>query len=755
MIKKTAVRFKNFAKEHFYIFVLLLLALFFFHNIISSTRIMNNIHYINDVTFYSYNMRESIKNKELPLWTPYFYSGRPLFAQPEYYFIDFNLLLILLTGNIYLAMNFSVIIHLFLAGLGMYLLISFLSNNRKAGFISALIYMFNGFVHTFVVPGNIMIMEGYSLVPFIFLFTVKALKSKNFVLNSAIAGLFTGFLIFTGGVIFIPYLFLLIAIYSLIYIIDSNISKRIIKLAVVGVLIFAVGFGVSAVKLLPGLEFMKLSNRGAGLPYQEYLGEPIQMKNFVFAFVTNVFSKGEHISSAIGIAGFALFLFGFYKFRHKLILFSAFIVLLSLLMSSESFLAKALYNVPIFNQTRHIERSIFLFAFGSSILAGFGFINLESSIERHKKIIKNTVFSVLVLLIFFELFLLQKGPQAVDVVKPNDIPILDYMGKDKSQFRTMSLALNDLRGATGYNYYSQLGISEMKGGSGIWFNDYIQYLVLSKYAPAKLWGLLNNKYVIASQNTSIDGLSYIAKFDACEDCTLHEAWGPYLYKNTMYLPRYYTVPNSILLVGDKILVKQLVYSLMLHNLNPKNTVLVEGTSINDYSPDFLNRFDYIFLVGIQVSESDIGKLSEYKYRGGIIIPDILSGKDTISDEEIDWILNKTKGNYSELESTDHSNNKIVLNLNGEKGWLVASERFAHFPGWKASINNREIGLFKADSIATAVYLEGEKGKLIFEYEPDSYKKGRLISLMALITISSYFVYFIFAKKFKAGGKNQA
>ena len=106
---------KDFAKRHFYVFLLLLLSLLFFHSLIGSGKIMSNIHYINDVTFYSYNVKESLKDGDLPLWTPYFYSGRPLFAQPEYHFIDINFLLILLTGNIYFAMNFSAITYLFIA----------------------------------------------------------------------------------------------------------------------------------------------------------------------------------------------------------------------------------------------------------------------------------------------------------------------------------------------------------------------------------------------------------------------------------------------------------------------------------------------------------------------------------------------------------------------------------------------------------------------------------------------------------------
>lgn len=746
-------KLKKFTTKYMYVLLLLVLSFSFFHNIISSTRIMDNIHYINDVTFYSYNMKETLKKNELPLWTPYYYSGRPLFSQPEYYFIDINLLLILLTGNIYLAMNFSVIFHLFIAGLGMYLLVLFLSQNRHAAFISALIYMFNGYMHTFIVIGNIMILEGYSLIPFILLFIMKALKEKNFIFNSIIAGVFTAFQIFVGGVIFLPYIFLLIAVYSIVYMMNKNFLNRILKLIIVGIIISVVGFGVSAIKLLPGIEFLNLSNRGAGLPYQEFIGAPINLKNFMFTFITNTFLQGDNMSSAIGIVGFVLLIFGLYKFKDKIVVFSMLIILLSLVTSSESFITKILYNTPIINQTRHIERSIFLFSFAASILVGFGFLNLQLLFKRYKKISGNIVFLLIFFLIFFELFLLQKIPQSIKVLNPSEIPILDYMSKDASKFRTINLAMSTLVGASGYNYYSQFGISEVKGGSGIWFNDYLGYLIVSQNAPAKFWGILNNKYAVANQNISISGLKYVAKLKDCKDCPIWEAGGPYLYENTKYIPRYYVVPNSILVAGDETSAQQLIYGLMLQNFEPKNTVIIQGTRINDYDIDFLKKFNVIFLVKGSADQSSINKLQQYVNNGGVIVPDILNNQYAISNEDVNFILNKTKGNYTEININEYLNNKVVLDLNGRKGWLVASERFAHFPGWKASIDRNNIEIFKADNIISAVYLNGEKGKLIFEYKPDSYKKGKLISFIAVIAIVIYLIYFIY-KKSISGGPNK-
>ena len=84
-------KLKSFAKNHFYIFILLLLSLTFFSSILSSSKTLGNIHYINDMTFQSESIRKHLhESGAFPLWTPYFYSGQPFIAIPEYYIFDLN-----------------------------------------------------------------------------------------------------------------------------------------------------------------------------------------------------------------------------------------------------------------------------------------------------------------------------------------------------------------------------------------------------------------------------------------------------------------------------------------------------------------------------------------------------------------------------------------------------------------------------------------------------------------------------------------
>src|SRR3990167_357711 len=186
--------FKLMIKKHAYVIALFFLSILFFHVILSSARVLDNIHYINDMAFLSYNVKESVfKYGTLHLWTPYFYSGQPLMAIPESYLFDLNFIYLILFRNIFLAMNLSVISYFFIAGVGMYFLSLEFAKEKKAAFISALAFMFNGFFFSFVLLGHLNILESYSLVPLVLLFVVKSMRSSTkteCAKNSAYAGLF-------------------------------------------------------------------------------------------------------------------------------------------------------------------------------------------------------------------------------------------------------------------------------------------------------------------------------------------------------------------------------------------------------------------------------------------------------------------------------------------------------------------------------------------------------------------------------------
>ena len=391
---------------------------------------------------------------------------------------------------------------------------------------------------------------------------------------------------------------------------------------------------------------------------------------------------------------------------------------------------------------RHIERALVMFVFASSLIAAYGFNNLVSILRKYKKNIKEwVVFSFVIVILFVELVALQEFPVSIEVVKPNDIPIIDGISKDKGIFRVATYALSTPIGASGYNYYVQLGIPEVKGGGGIWVNDYVQYLSIAQQAaPSKMFGILNSKYIISDRKIDDSGLLLKEEFQDCKGCPVWEAYGPYLYENENFVPRAFIVNNAVLLLGNDNDKRDYSYNLIIENLDPLSTVLIQDkNSVNEYDINELVKFNGIILLKGSVTQNDITKLQQYADKGGKILPNFLDGKNSISQQEISDAL-KSNNAHKELEVKEISVNEFSIDINEEKGWLVLSERFAHFPGWKATINGKVLKLYKADNVISAVYLNGEKGKLIFKYNPNSFRKGKLITIATILILIIYLFY---------------
>ena len=737
---------KGLVKRHFYVIVLFLITLIFFSGILSSSKILNNIHYINDMTFQSENIRRYLhESGSFPLWTPYFYSGQPFMAIPEHYIFDLNFLYIWLSGNVFLSMNLAVISYFFLSGLGMYLLAYELTKKQNSAFIASLVFMFNGLMQKFILHGHLNILESYALVPFVFLFAYRALHRKSWLSNSIIAALFFSMMIYAGGIIFFLYTGLLIGIYMAWNLVSGNFKKVIVKTILVSITLGILLFGLSALKLLPVLEFTKMSSRGSGVNYQEFLGEPISLGNLWIPLVDLSSSSG--FSGAIGITSLVLLIFGLLSFRKKIVMFSTLLIIFSILLAAGTFAAEFFYKLPGFGQMRHIERALVIFVFAASLIAAYGFNNLVDVIRKYRKNIWEwLIFLVVLAVLVIELIAMQGFSKSVEVIKPNNIPIVDEVSKDPSDFRIATYSLSTPIGASGYNYYTQLGIPEIKGGGGIWINDYVQYLAIAQQvAPSKMFGILNGKYIISDREINDSGLSLKGKFQDCKECFIWEAYGPYLYENKKVIPRAFIVNNAVLLLGNNNDKRDISYSVIIENLEPLSTVLIDDkNSIADYNINELMEFNSMILLQGSVTQNDIPILQKYVENGGKILPDLIKGENSVTQQEIADALISNRIN-KELKLNEISVNEFSIDINGEKGWLVLSERFAHFPGWKAAINGNELKLYKADNVISAVFLQGKKGELIFKYYPDSFRNGKMITLITILILLVYCIYLTYSK----------
>lgn len=734
---------------------LLLLSLLFFKNILSAEKLMSNGHYLHEQTFFTYNYKSAFEHGTLPFWTPYWYSGQPLFGDGQVFFLNLTHIFMILLGNIFLAINLSTLVYFFIGGLGMYLLTNHLVGSRSAAFISAAIFMFNGLIYGFITGGNPSILEPYSLMPLIFLCILKARKADNPVNYSILAGILLAFQIFSGGAQIFIYTILLIGLYFSVSAISRNFKPNLTKLLIIGTVIAIVFFGVAAVKLLPGFDFIKKTNRASGVSYQEYAGGD----HFVFRdfFKTIVFDK-PYSGVYIGITAFVLSLASLALWKKRMVFFLFFTSVFILFLGSGGFIAKLFYDyVPVFSQTRHIGRSLFIFVFTVSLLAGYGF-NYISNLLKRKFVnlnkTKTIFFFIILLLILVELVAakgLPKGFSIRDQLEQNELA--RYLQQQKGKFRITTFDVTDEVSFYASSYYAQYGLETISGGGGVWFNDFTTYTAVARnYNASKLLGLLNLKYATSAEMADAPGFRHVKKFEECIPCN-ESGWtywidGPYLYENEDFLPRYYFVNNSVLIVGDSSQAQQLAYGILLNkNFNPKTTAIIQGKygSLENYDIDFLRKFNAIIILSNSIGRNSYQLLQNYKNSGGKIFPDVLENKNAIEISEIENLLSTFKGDLTEVDSKTVSQNEIEL-MPKNKGLLVISERFSGFEDWRAESAGKQLDILKADGIISAVYFDST-ATVKFKYLPKSFIKGLVISLSTSLIIFIY-VLFLLVRKWR-------
>ncbi|MBI2108288.1 hypothetical protein HYT54_04120, partial [Candidatus Woesearchaeota archaeon] len=361
---------------------------------------------------------------------------------------------------------------------------------------------------------------------------------------------------------------------------------------------------------------------------------------------------------------------------------------------------------------------------------------------RHVKALEHALFLLVIALIAVEIAYVNDSPASAKVISPEEIPLLDFLKNDTAEFRTINLGMKDLIGAEGYNYNAQLGIETLKGGGGIWTDHYARYMSLAEqYLPFKLYGILNAKYVISDYEINDTFLRFAGKFEACSvNCGVREAWGPYLYQNSLYLPRYYIVNNSALVAGSEEDANNVAHSLLLTKFNPSNSLIVHGKEVGKYPQEELERFNLLILTSMNPEDAD--KVIQYKSSGNTVLPDLFNKKNSASFEEFNDAFGSMAGQLKVKDPKEYSSTRIVFDIFPEdmkykNNFLVLSEQFAVFPGWHASLNGKPVNIYRADGMISGIYLN-EPGLLEITYRPGSFITGVAVSSGILILILIYF-----------------
>jgi len=392
---------------------LLALTLAFFWKIAFTNLILVGLDVFTYFYPYKAYAAEVVRQGSLPLWNPYLFMGVPFLANAQTaLFYPLNFLLYWLP--VPKMVSYSIILHVFLAGLFAYLYARLsLGLGRWAAWLAASVFALSGFVGAQVEHVNQLNCSVW--LPLLFLLfdlarggTLRRLQNPaaNLLppdrqirrpgLDLAIqaergrgwsyvllAGLVVG-LQFAAGHTQSSYITLFaLGVYALFPPLwdrwkQKGLWAEVGRGLLIYLLVVIIALALAAVQLLPTLELSRLSVRGGGLSYREAASFSLKPRLLLLSLLPTF--GGEEVFSEyiayLGIVALALALVGsLFQRRHPARPFLVFLTALGL------FLGLGAYNpfyfvlyklVPGFDLFRAPARWLYLYTFGGAMLAGLG-----------------------------------------------------------------------------------------------------------------------------------------------------------------------------------------------------------------------------------------------------------------------------------------------------------------------------------------------------------------------------------------------
>lgn len=335
-----------------------------------------------------------LQQGNLALWNPHIYSGAPFFGGSQSALL-YPLNVIFLMLPLETALNWSIALHVFLAGLFMYLWTSYRRLHPLASLFASILFMFSGpfFLHIFA--GHLSNISSMIWAPLIFL-SIDGFQKNRTTLKWILIGMCAVSMQILGGHLqYVYYTGIAAMLYSILLLFKTKDKVR-----------FALSFGViyvgavciCAIQLFTGIEAAAECIRSKGVTYYfasmcsfppenlitfiapKFLGDRLNIPYFGRWYLWEM-------SAFIGVSGFILALYGAFYCSRPSRRFSITLALVFILLAFGNnipLLFKVLYNwFPGYNAFRGNSKFIFQAVLFIIMLGALGYDRLLRHI-RHK-----------------------------------------------------------------------------------------------------------------------------------------------------------------------------------------------------------------------------------------------------------------------------------------------------------------------------------------------------------------------------------
>lgn len=721
-------------------------------------------------------------------WMPYVNAGTPFSGGLDLIFRPVTFLTLLLLP-VHTAINYEMIIHIIMLGLGMYGYMRQIKVSRIGAFFAALFLMLNGEIVTLLNAGHVNKIGAIFPVTLVFWAFERALQRKTLA-AFVLTGVVLGFQFWQGHVQISFYICIAIAIYYVVRMAVQLWQERawrpIWKLTAYALIMVAVFLLLSAVNFLPLISFAQVSERSEGVSYDFATSWSMPPEELITYLIPGFFGFRrlnyiEDESSLVEYWGrmpftqtgryfgilplmLAVVAICFVRNRHVLTLSILGAIVMLLGMGKYIPTYRFLYDyAPGFDKFRVPQMILFLFAFAASAVAGLGaewlFGPFSAAKERRMR------------LLLIGCILLCLGSWIVTLLLPGMEDRLvsafhETLARNNASAEVVTVRFQNIyRGLIVFNLMLALAITAL--GLRLAKRVRLRWLAVGVLLVSliDLWWF-NAKFIdtVPLENSVYTDANDTIRY-SLTDHGLHRLL---VQTDT---PTTYNIPNKTVLynlfsvsgyeaVGvqyyNEYLENMLLGSRLVDLLNIKYIALPRGTELEEGTPanvgDIYGPYKVVLHGDALLLENRNVFPRAYVVHNAYVIPtaeEIFAALYHPDFDPHEYVIFETAPDVrlSDVQSPSSASNVAVtyyLNRTirlqaamATDGFVVLSEKY--YPGWKAYVDGKPAPIYKANYTFQAVMVPKGEHEVTFAFQPTQFVLGFSITMLTGVALAGAFI----------------
>ena len=650
----------------------------------------------------------------LPFWNPLVNAGAPLFETPQAGALSLATWLGGLAPPA-AAIKWSLLAHVVLGMAGVCAWARQLAVPLPAGACGALAFGLSAFLHDHLTLGHASQVYALGWVPWTFAFLWRSLTPRPGAWRWAVAaGATLAAQLLEGADSSLLYEAVAMLLLPLAAVAGPGRRRFLVRSVVAGAVAAASSLVLSAFHLLPLLSYLHSSNRGSGLT----LGQSLDSTREVLHPVPG--------AAYLALVALGLGMLAGRREQRRPALHLALGFGLGFAAAYVPAVFAVLWRfVPGFDYQRIPQRALVLSVTFGAVLVAAGVHALWLALGRLPAPVRPlrapTLAAVATLLAYRLWQLPLPVPPMVDpAFEIASNQAMQWVGRHRDGSRVHVLETVD-RHFGSEHVTVPLGIPVIAGYTPAEHRDYMAsdfapeapaFFRHSYSSPAKLWGVLDVRYVLSTRPRRVDGLALATEVGRCPPavCQPPKSAGPYVYENLRRLPRAYRVRHAIALLGEERATFEAALALLaLPGFDPARCVVLQLPPGGDV-PAGVDA-----VVGVGVS--------------GVGLPawgTAAAGRAVRAALEL-AAADETAPLAGQVEQPDV--NHLRVSAPGD-GWLVVAERLALYPGWRASVAGATVPIVRANGVIAALPVPAG-ATVALSYRPPGFATGLVVLALGI------------------------